>query len=454
MKSLKQLCTPRPSVFDPSKRDIVLDVSDLVQDRIKEDEFFEENYLTDGMTTLLRESFRRFEGKSAQGVFRLTQAMGGGKTHNLLVLGLLAKHPEYRSKVMGHIYEAKNLGPVRVVAFSGRESDAPFGIWGSIAEQLGNKEAFKNYYTPLSAPGQTAWINLLKGDPLLILLDELPPYLQNARSIAVGNSDLSEVTTTALSNLLVAVGKDELSNVCIVISDLKATYEQGSHLILKALQNLEQEIGRSALSLEPVGMNTDELYHILRKRIFVSLPSKDEVKTVAAAYAQAVKEAKQMDITNASPEQFASQITESYPFHPAIRDLYARFRENPGFQQTRGLIRLMRIIVSRLFAEPNGNADKTYLVAPYDVDLNDRETLAEITLINPTVENAIGHDIASSGKAIAEIMDSNLGSTDAQDICKLLLVASLANIPNAVLGLSFPEIVSYLCSPGREITKD
>ena len=200
-------------------------------------------------------------------------------------------------------------------------------------------------------------------------------------------------------------------------------------------------------------MNTDELYHILRKRIFVSLPSGDEVKAVAAAYAQAVKEAKQMDITNASPEQFASQITESYPFHPAIRDLYARFRENPGFQQTRGLIRLMRIIVSRLFAEPNGNANKTYLVAPYDVDLNDRETLAEITLINPTVENAIGHDIASSGKAIAEIMDSNLGSTDAQDICKLLLVASLANIPNAVLGLSLSEIVSYLCSPGREITK-
>jgi hypothetical protein len=452
MKSLKQSCTPRPSVFDASKRDIVLDVSDLIQDRIKAHEFFEENYLTDGMTTLLRESFRRFERKSAQGVFRLTQAMGGGKTHNLLVLGLLAKHPEYRAKVMRHIYEAKDLGPVRVVAFSGRESDAPYGVWGAIAEQLGKKEVFKDYYAPLSAPGQTAWINLLKGDPLLILLDELPPYLQNARSIAVGHSDLSEVTTTALANLLVAVGKDELANVCIVLSDLRAMYEQGSQLILKALQNLEQEIGRSALSLEPVGMNTDELYHILRKRIFVSLPSRDDVKEVAAGYARAVKEAKQMDITNASPEQFASQVMESYPFHPAIRDLYARFRENPGFQQTRGLIRLMRIIVSRLF-EPGGRADKTYLISPHDFDLNDRETLAEITLVNPTVENAIGHDIASGGKAVAEIMDANLGSTDSEDICKLLLVASLANIPNAVLGLSISEVASYLCSPGRDLTK-
>lgn len=263
MKSLKQLCTPRDNIFDPSKRDIVLDVSDLVQDRINPDEFFEENFITDGMTTLLREAFRRFEKKSAQGVFRLTQAMGGGKTHNLLILGLLGKHPEYREKVMGHIYKPEKLGAVRVVAFSGRESDAPYGIWGAIAEQLGKKETFNNYYSPLSAPGPTAWINLLRGEPLLILLDELPPYFQAAKAIAIGNSDLSEVTTTALSNLLVAVGKDELSNVCVVLSDLRATYEEGSHLILKALQNFEQEIGRSALNLEPVGMNTDELYHIV-----------------------------------------------------------------------------------------------------------------------------------------------------------------------------------------------
>jgi hypothetical protein len=70
------------------------------------------------------------------------------------------------------------------------------------------------------------------------------------------------VTTTALSNLLVAVGKDELANVCVVISDLKATYEGGSAQINRALEDLRSEVGRSALTLEPVGMNTDEIYHI------------------------------------------------------------------------------------------------------------------------------------------------------------------------------------------------
>ena len=133
------------------------------------------------MRTLLTEGFRRLEGKSTQGVFKLTQAMGGRKTHNLLALGLLARHPEFRAEVMGEFYTPDaDLGPVRVVAFSGRESDAPFGIWGAIAEQLGRKEQFNDNYAPLSAPGQTAWVKLLQGDPLVIMLDELPPYFVNA----------------------------------------------------------------------------------------------------------------------------------------------------------------------------------------------------------------------------------------------------------------------------------
>ena len=106
MKTLKQSCTPRASAFDPARRDTVLDLSDLVEQRIDPAAFFAENHITEGMKTLLTEGFRRLEGKSAQGVFKLTQAMGGGKTHNLLALGLLARHPEFRAEVMGDFYTA------------------------------------------------------------------------------------------------------------------------------------------------------------------------------------------------------------------------------------------------------------------------------------------------------------------------------------------------------------
>ena len=453
MKTLRQLCQPRKSVFDRSRRDVVLDLTDLAEDKINPADFFEENYRTDGMKRLLKEAFRRFAGDSQQGVYVLSQAMGGGKTHNMIALGLLAKHPELRKKVIGDLYDAKDLGQVRVVAFTGRESDAPLGIWGAIAEQLGQKEAFKNYYSPLSAPGQTAWINLLQGKPTLILLDELAPYLEDARSKSIGDSNLARVTTTALSNLLVAVGKDKLANVCVVISDLKATYQGGGTQINQALSDLQSEVGRGAMTLEPVGLNTDEIYHILRTRIFDKLPDQSDIKEVAQAYAQAVKDANQMDITSASPEKFAAQLVESYPFHFAIRDLYARFRENPGFQQTRGLIRFMRVIVSRLYDGKDGRADQISLIHAHDFDLNDRETLAEIVQINPTLDNAISHDIAANGQAIAEIMDANLGGTDAEDACKLVLVSSLTNVPNGVVGLSLSEIISYLCAPGRDLSR-
>lgn len=449
MKSLRDACTPRPSVFDRDRRDTTLDLTDLVDDRIQPDLFFEENYRTGNMRVLFRESFRRFQRRTQQSTFLLTQAMGGGKTHNMIALGLLAKHPEFRSKVMGTDYEDSGLGKVRVVGFTGRESDAPLGIWGAIAEQLGKKEHFNQYYSPLQAPGQKAWENLLKGEPLLILLDELPPYFENAKSKTIGNSDLASVSTTALSNMLVAIGK--LENVAVVISDLQATYEGGSQSIQKALTNFENEVGRSAMPLEPVQANSDEVYHILRTRLFAELPDEKEIDAVAQAYAKAVRDARQMDVTSASPEAYAQQIKESYPFHFTLRDLYARFRENPGFQQTRGLIRLMRTVVASMYRE-GGRADEVHLIHPYDIDLNDKETFAEITSINPTLANAIAHDVADEGDAVAEQIDRAIGrGRDAQDAATLLLMSSLSNVPNAVKGLNKSEVISYLCAPGREV---
>ncbi len=104
------------------------------------------------------------------------------------------------------------------------------------------------------------------------MLDELPPYFRDAKSKPIGNSDLSVVTATALSNLLVAVGKDERTNVCVVITDLTATYADGSQKLIQALSDLDKETGRTAVSLEPVRMNTDEFYQILRRRVFSALP--------------------------------------------------------------------------------------------------------------------------------------------------------------------------------------
>jgi predicted AAA+ superfamily ATPase len=451
IKPLSAICTPRESVFTGSKNDTALDLTDFLSGKIGLD-FLEENYFTDGLLQLGRLGLRRLAGHSDQGIFVLSQSMGGGKTHGMITLGLLSQNPDVREKSLGQHYDkSAQPGKVRVIGFSGRENDAPLGIWGALADQLGRKEAFADYYSPLQAPGQSAWINLLQGPPTLILLDELPPYFQDAKSKTVGNSDLAQVTTTALSNLLVAVNKPELKNVCIVIADLKATYEGGGAALNTALNNLQAETTRSAQSLAPVALNNDEIFHILRTRLFSKLPDTSEIAAIADAYAQSVKDARGMDLTAANPQDYRSGLISSYPFHFTLRDLYARFRENPGYQQTRALIKLMRVITARMWNSKA--ADTKLLIHPYDIDLNDQDTRSEIESINPKLGNAIAHDIASSGSSIAEVIDRDLGNatTDCRDLASLLLVSSLSTVSGAAHGLNLNDIISYLSAPGREV---
>ena len=56
-----------------------------------------------------------------------------------------------------------------------------------------------------------------------------------------------------------------------------------------------------------------------------------------------------MGLTTTSPEALYTRIADSYPFHPDLRELVGKFKENEGFQQTRGVIRLMQMVVSDLW---------------------------------------------------------------------------------------------------------
>lgn len=453
MKPLHELCIPRDSVFDETKRDDTLDLTNLIDGNIDTDTFIKETHVTQGMEQLIESAFKRFKRRGASGIIKLSQAMGGGKTHSMIVAGLLAMHPYLRKKILGGKFDDDQLGKIKVVSFTGRESDARYGIWGAIAEQLGKKDVFKDYYSPLQAPGQSAWINLLRGEPLLILLDELPPYLDDARSKTIGNSDLSAITTTALSNLFTAINKEELSNVCLVISDLKAAYEKGGELLQSSFRELDGEVSRSSKNIEPVSSTSDEVYSVLKTKLFEKLPPEDEIIKVAEGYKKSVEEAKQMGFTNMSPEKIFVGAKDSYPFHPSIKDLYARFRENQGFQQTRGLIRLMRHIVAQLYEGDNPKAKAKYMIGVHDFDLNDAEMYSKVKEIKPALDNAITHDIASNGKSVAEYIDAEHGTTITQDLAKLILVSSLADIPNALLGLSLPELIGYICEPGRQVAQ-
>jgi hypothetical protein len=445
--SLKTLCTPRKFEKDTD----VLDIMDLVENLIDPELFFSTNWKTQGMSVLLKTAFDRFKGKSPQKLIKLTQSMGGGKTHCMISLGLLAQHPEYRGRIIGSDYKDDKLGEVKVLAFSGRESNLPHGIWGLLASQLGRESEFVSLWEGgLRAPGQSEWINMLKGGPKLILLDELPPYLENARTIPIAAGDLSIVSTTALANLFNALNRPELNNVMIVISDLKATYLSGARLLQSTFSNLEGEVNRFAMDVQPVSSSADEIYAILRTKLFAKLPDDEAVNDIAIAYKEKVEEAKNLGFTNYNPDKLFTGIKESYPFHPSIRELYERFRENQNFQQTRDLIRLMRQIVVSMWA--TGTADKRYLINAYDIDLNESSMNTTISQIKPSLVNAISKDVANEGRSTSEVIDAQYHIEFISQVAKLFLVASLADVPNALLGLTQHELVGYLVEPGKDIT--
>ncbi len=454
--SIHSLCKPRPSVHAADRRATVLNLDTFLKGEVNGSDFFEENYFTHGMLTLVDRAFRHLGGSGAgSSVFLLSQAMGGGKTHSMIALGLLARDPALRNKVLtGDQNPAPTLGPCRVVGFNGRSTDAVGGIWGSIAEQLGKADQFARYVSPLlSAPGPEAWKQLLGGEPLVLFLDELPPYLEYAVAVPVGNADLGVVTTAALANLFVAVA--DMPNVCLVLSDLAGSnFSVGQSRLEdafnRAVQGITSESRRIAVPITPVNPNGDELYHILRKRLFAQVAPETEVKKVAEAYREALREAVQMGLTTTSPETLFTRVLDAYPFHPDLRELVGKFKENEGFQQTRGVIRLMQMVVSNLWN--SGKAASIDLIHPYDLDLNLDEIASEVRTINPSLSEAIAHDIAHAGDAEVEQIDLANGNSDASDAARLILVASLSTTPGAIHGLREYQLVDCLQRPGRDLS--
>lgn len=453
--SLQSHCIPRPSVFAADRRATVLSLDTFLAGKVNGEEFFEENYFTTGIETLVDRAFRHLAGNgSGSSVFLLSQAMGGGKTHSMIALGLLARDQKLRKKVLGDKNPASKLDDCKVVGFNGRSTDEPGGIWGSIAEQLGKAEQFARFCSPLlQAPGPEAWRQLLGSEPVTIFLDELPPYLEYAVAVPVGNANLGTVTTAALANLFVAVA--DMDNVCLVLSDLAGSNYSVGQANLEAAFNrsvsgITSEAKRIAVPITPVNPNGDELYHILRKRLFSQVAPESEIKRVAEAYREALRDAVKMNLTSTTPESLYARFLDSYPFHPDLRELVGKFKENEGFQQTRGVIRLMQIIVSDLWKSKK--AEGIEVIHPYDLDLNVDEIASEIRTINPSLSEAIAHDVAREGDAEVEEIDAANGNTDASDAARLILVASLSTTPGSIHGLREYQLVDCLQRPGRDLS--
>jgi hypothetical protein len=244
--TVKQLCTPSDIVKSDSLVEQVAQIEDFASGKVDGHTFFQRNYFTAGLELLVRRGFERLAGKSDDGAFYLTQAMGGGKTHSLIAFGLLAADPALRREIVPKLAAGNDFGEAKVVIFNGHQNPDAL-LWGFIAEKLGRGDVMAPFWrSGAKTPGVDEWVALIGNQPVLMLLDELPSYLQMAQGEPVGATTLGDLTIGALERLFNALPR--CPRACVVVTNLKDDiYLDGSGQPAKAI--LQESVSKARVLL-------------------------------------------------------------------------------------------------------------------------------------------------------------------------------------------------------------
>jgi len=449
-KTVKDACQLHEKTLEYQAAGGVENLAQTINDSSDQGQaFFERNYVTRGMEELLEQGLQRLSGQTDQALFELSQAMGGGKTHLMSALGLLARYPERRREVLSQeTLERIDDEPARVAVFDGRENPREF-LWGVVAKQLG--EHAERVLRPFwehgpEAPGKEHWKEAIGDEAVLILFDELPPYFQDLSTKPLGSGTQADVLTRALANLFAA--SLELPRCCIVLANLEHAYANQIERIRKIIGDIQAESDRHAKKITPVALDGYEIYAILRKRLFRELPDEADVDEVADAFADRIKRAEDGGyLTARSLEQVAEEVRDTYPFHPSFKYLVTLFKDNPGFRETRGLLQFAARVVRSVW---NRSQNDVYLIGTQHLDLNDPLVHEEITNINRSLRPAIATDLADRGSSHAEQIDDRFQNNAASQVGGLLLSASLSQAVQGHMGLRYEEVIEYLVAPDRK----
>lgn len=385
LTSWYKVVTPREDLrsgkpLDASEFAVHLDqVRDKKAPEVYQDprKFFERTYLTKNLIGLSTEVIRRLSGEKTEtnAIFNMATQFGGGKTHSLTMLYHLATLGPEANNLPGIqrlLTKAGILGipKAATAVFVGTEFDTFRGRggddgsplrrtpWGEIAYQLNGEKGLnclKEHEENFVAPGGDVIREFLPKDkPALILMDELMNYISRSRKKEMGSQlynflhNLSEVAR-GLDNVVLAVS--------IPASELEMNTEDQTDY--NKLKKLLDRTGKAIIM-----SSETETSEIIRRRLFeweeqdlwvggeTVIPIPKEAKKTCQVYTEWLqKYRKQL------PDWFAVDNAQelfeaSFPFHPMILSVFERkWQTLPRFQQTRGILRLLALWVSKAYSE-------------------------------------------------------------------------------------------------------
>jgi predicted AAA+ superfamily ATPase len=378
--------------------------------------FFQKTYFTAGLKNIAKRVVQGLNGgqDADNRVISLQTGFGGGKTHTLISLYHLAKwgkkanNSEHTKELLAATGEPK-FESAHIAVFTNTTNDPAQGrkvdgltiktIWGEIAYQLGGKDAYElirvNDEKQIAPKGLFKAV-LEKCKPALILIDELADYCVSASAVKVEASNLSDQTVSFMQELTEAVsGTDN----CVLIATLPASAQElaASPISSQILTALENRITRVGANMKPV--EDDEIFEVVRRRLFEDLGNADEIEKVISSYSLMYQTLLTEIPQYAIKSDYRERLKKSYPFHPELIDMFRlRWASNPFFQRTRGVLRILASIVSDLWQRQNSLTGSQFLIHTSDVVLANVEALtSQITILNgPSWDSVINADVSGN----------------------------------------------------------
>ena len=344
------------------------------------DTFFRKTYLTQGLGNLLAIVEKRLGGKGGDPVIQIQTPFGGGKTHALIAM----------------YHKAKEWN-VKKVVIAGTALSAEETLWGVMEKQLTGKIEM---FSGKTAPGKEAIRVLLsQNQPVLILMDEVLEYVTKAAGVKVEESTLAAQTMAFMQELTEAAGT--LEKVSLAVTLPASIIEHYDERAEKLFSQLQKVAGRVEKIYTPVQEN--EITRIIRRRLFADLDENGAKDIVARFMEYAEKEG--ILPAGIEPSEYRDRFLDSYPFMPEVVDvLYHRWGSFPTFQRTRGVLRLLSLVIHSL-----KESNRPY-ISLADFDLANQEIRQELLKhIGPEFNGIIAADITDSGAGSKKV-DVSLGN--------------------------------------------
>ena len=345
--------------------------------------FFRKTYLTAGLKNLLDIAQRRLEGKGGDPVIQLQTPFGGGKTHSLIALYHKAK--EWKANVV--VIDGTTFDPKEKT------------IWEEMEKQLtGQVKVLKGQ----TSPGKEKLRSVFeKHQPLLILIDELLHYTAQASGIMVGESSLATQVLTFIQEITGVVKTLEKSLLILTLpSSLLEHYD--NEKAERLFQEIQRITGRTEKVYTPV--NDEEIASVIRRRLFNSV-KEAEAREIIEDFLDYAERERILPEGVEKPE-YREKFLKSYPFLPEVIDvIYKKWGSFPSFQRTRGVLRLLALVIHSL-----KDSSLSYIRLG-DFDLKNDEIKRElIKHIGEEYSSIIAADITSSD-AGAKKVDRKFGDS-------------------------------------------